>query len=326
MGRGARARRRGVGAAMEVPFGIRDGEFVDVYQVPRGKACGCVCPECGKGLVAKQGEIVAHHFAHEADANCQYAAESFLHAAAKSVLHRTKALSIPQVYCSVGNYSWLHKKSEVVLFDDVELEKAVLDFIPDAIGHVQGRSICIEFTVTHAVDSFKRRKIVNAGMDAVEVDLRSLMDTDSLAEIEEFLTRDCRRWWLHNTEIAVAESLVLRGAQRSRILYSIARGWPEVRCVDGSLVGLRENCYHCKRFLSDIGAEESAYPRPRFSPVAILCNGAPGNADKGGVRTPEEWRRPRPNVISVSKTALQQAEEAFGGDGRYPRYVSRDFY
>ncbi len=32
----------------------------------------CFCPECGKPLVHKMGEIKAHHFAHKADSDCPY--------------------------------------------------------------------------------------------------------------------------------------------------------------------------------------------------------------------------------------------------------------
>lgn len=36
-----------------------------IGDVPRGAACGCFCPACGCPLVAKQGDEVQWHFAHE---------------------------------------------------------------------------------------------------------------------------------------------------------------------------------------------------------------------------------------------------------------------
>jgi hypothetical protein len=36
-----------------------------VGDVPRGAACGCFCPECKSPLIAKQGDEVQWHFAHE---------------------------------------------------------------------------------------------------------------------------------------------------------------------------------------------------------------------------------------------------------------------
>lgn len=42
------------------------GQIRFVGDVPRGAACGCVCPTCSSPLVAKQGEKNSWHFAHEA--------------------------------------------------------------------------------------------------------------------------------------------------------------------------------------------------------------------------------------------------------------------
>ena len=49
-----------------IPFGLRkrDGKFLDVAEVPRGKRCGCICPSCKTPLVARHGEIKEWHFAH----------------------------------------------------------------------------------------------------------------------------------------------------------------------------------------------------------------------------------------------------------------------
>ena len=75
----------------KVPFGIDAGGFLrDAYEVPNGLGCGCVCPVCGARLVARQGEIVAWHFAHiydrigsETDDGC---GETTVHKVAKQVL------------------------------------------------------------------------------------------------------------------------------------------------------------------------------------------------------------------------------------------------
>lgn len=50
----------------KIPFGIRgvDGELVDVHDVERGIACGCICPSCKAPLNAKKGDVKEWHFAH----------------------------------------------------------------------------------------------------------------------------------------------------------------------------------------------------------------------------------------------------------------------
>lgn len=49
---------------MKLPFGLIDGRLVTTAEVPSGRACGAVCPSCPGPLVARKGEILVHHFAH----------------------------------------------------------------------------------------------------------------------------------------------------------------------------------------------------------------------------------------------------------------------
>lgn len=63
-----------------IPFArhTATGQMVEVGDVPRGQACGCVCPSCGGGLIAKQGPENAWHFAHQPNSaarpvrDCEY--------------------------------------------------------------------------------------------------------------------------------------------------------------------------------------------------------------------------------------------------------------
>ena len=74
-----------------IPFGLREDRMWDVEEVPRGSACGCVCPDpkCSRALVARQGLYKIWHFAHLGDtrnnATCR-GGESGLHRLAKQVL------------------------------------------------------------------------------------------------------------------------------------------------------------------------------------------------------------------------------------------------
>lgn len=53
---------------MLIPFGLKDDKYLDISEVQRGRACGCVCPSCKQNLVAKKGpnpDKMIHHFAHD---------------------------------------------------------------------------------------------------------------------------------------------------------------------------------------------------------------------------------------------------------------------
>lgn len=50
----------------KIPFGLDPsaGELVDVFDVPRGAACGCICPGCELPMIARKGDHNEWHFAH----------------------------------------------------------------------------------------------------------------------------------------------------------------------------------------------------------------------------------------------------------------------
>ncbi len=51
----------------------KDGNRIYANSEERYKEC--FCPECGRPLIHKKGEIKAPHFAHKVDANCPYGAD-----------------------------------------------------------------------------------------------------------------------------------------------------------------------------------------------------------------------------------------------------------
>jgi hypothetical protein len=62
-----------------VPFAVdANGNFRDVASVARGLQCGCFCADCKGPLVAKKGDIKAHHFAHHDRRDCRHALEASL--------------------------------------------------------------------------------------------------------------------------------------------------------------------------------------------------------------------------------------------------------
>jgi hypothetical protein len=71
--------------SIKLPYAIRNGELIHISKVTSGKQNDCLCPECNQPLIAKKGNKVTHHFAHEREAICNL--ESALHKVAKNLLH-----------------------------------------------------------------------------------------------------------------------------------------------------------------------------------------------------------------------------------------------
>ena len=83
-----------------VPFAVdATGAWRDVSEVPRGKACGCFCAECRTPLIARQGEVNVHHFAHQDRRECRQALEASLFGMAVEILKQPGArLRLPPYY------------------------------------------------------------------------------------------------------------------------------------------------------------------------------------------------------------------------------------
>jgi len=74
----------------------KDKRIRSVDEVARGLACECTCPCCGERVIARQGEVREWHFAHASGADCEHAAESALHLAAKQLLLEGGGLRVPE--------------------------------------------------------------------------------------------------------------------------------------------------------------------------------------------------------------------------------------
>ena len=95
----------------------RDGSVRLIGEVPRGAACGCVCPECASPLIAKQGQEKDWHFAHVAGQErpeCEAGAANMLRRLAIEHLQRQQPLELPPYKTVVRMQSPLRVLSEEV--------------------------------------------------------------------------------------------------------------------------------------------------------------------------------------------------------------------
>lgn len=94
-------------AAVDATGSIR---FAD--EVPRGSACGCFCPVCASPLVAKQGDQLQWHFAHESlqeHPECAVGAVNLVHRIAVEFLRESGVIQLPP-YAQVVHVGHLQEK------------------------------------------------------------------------------------------------------------------------------------------------------------------------------------------------------------------------
>lgn len=172
-------------------FALKDGRMVNVEEVDNGKACGCICPQCGEALVARNGgKMMMAHFAHQGETKCTNAVETMLHRLAKEIMAEHKEIMLPAYDAYPGGK---------MTFDDIQIEKQRDGLQPDCTGLKRGHELWIEFRVTHAVETNKRQYVINHRQGCIEIDLgRFYGKRFTREELCEFLVKDqTDREWIY---------------------------------------------------------------------------------------------------------------------------------
>lgn len=198
------------GFGVELVFGtMPDGSIVGIKEVPSGLACDCVCPACGRRLVARKGPKTADHFAHYGKGSgCGLGLETNAHLWAKQVLERRKAIYLPAIRARIGAETLERMKPTRFAFDSVRLERRLGEMVPDVILTKQGHDLIVEVFVTHRCDEAKLAKIRATGVSVMEVDLHRYRTSQDEKAIERAMLKDAPRVWLFNPHVDQTEAIL----------------------------------------------------------------------------------------------------------------------
>jgi hypothetical protein len=197
-------------SSFKIPFGLKKERLVEVDDVPSGLRCDCVCPGCKRDLIARKGEVNAHHFAHAHGKDsdlCEYGAETAIHLMAKQILCEEKRIFAPETLVERNDFDdrgnshtasrAAHSKGSLI-FDEVISEKSFGGMIPDILSTVGGEPFIIEIAVTHFCGKDKISTFREKHCNVLEVDLRSF--TKSLPTKEDLrsylIEEEATREWL----------------------------------------------------------------------------------------------------------------------------------
>jgi len=197
-------------SSFKIPFGLIDGRIVEVKDVPSGLRCGCLCPGCKKALIARKGDVNAHHFAHahakDSDL-CDYGSETAIHLMAKQILCEEMRIAAPECVVEkqgIDDRGQTHSASRTaheegpLVFDEIKSEQSIGMFIPDIVASMCGEHFIIEIAVTHFCEKDKISALRAKGRNVLEVDLRSLTKKlPSKDELRSYLIDEkTNREWL----------------------------------------------------------------------------------------------------------------------------------
>lgn len=159
-------------------FGLdQSNRLVFVSEVPRGLACQCRCVVCREPLIARQGTVREHHFAHASGGEpCEVSHESLLHQYAKQVIQEAGALAVPltPVVVDALGLDAPDAASTRLRLPLVETEKALQNVRPDLLAHTEaGVALAIEVAYSSFCDMLKVSQFAELGLPVLEIDLRA---------------------------------------------------------------------------------------------------------------------------------------------------------
>lgn len=209
-----------------------DGRLRHIDAVPRGLGCRCKCVACGEDLVARQGDINAHSFAHKSGGNggsdCAYAGETALHIRGKEIIERAGMVTVPGVTVVDGIVT--QTAGKIVQFEEVLLEYRDGDVVPDIVGihRVGSRTfrMFIEIKNTHGCPQSKLDKLALMDVSVMEIDLSRYRHVD-LDDLTDIVLREAPRHLIQSPAISIAK----RKIEEDRLVAENERIIAEERIV-----------------------------------------------------------------------------------------------
>jgi hypothetical protein len=184
-------------------WGVRDGLLLHITQVCSGISCNCRCPDCGDVLIAKKGEVNAHHFAHKNLEPSKHCGESLLHRAAKECVSQLNTIMTPgytvEINAMDGVRVFTNPDHSEFIIKKAMVETARPTYRPDCTVYDEAmRPLDIEIKVSHKVDHEKRLKVTSEGVEMIEIDLSSQVGKPiARKELVDYIFSDAPRSWVY---------------------------------------------------------------------------------------------------------------------------------
>jgi len=189
------------------------GGLAHIDEVDNGKACHCFCLACNEPLIARQGEVLGHSFAHLSGTQCDHALEAMLHGVAVELIRRHGHVVTPALRVEgrvAGPFGVIadvrHLPAKRVPVESVALDKRAPWARPCVVVIVKGRVLLIHIALDRRASEPKRDALAGVDQAAIEVDLTRHVP-HTVPELASILfSADGRKSWLYNhreTELRV---------------------------------------------------------------------------------------------------------------------------
>ena len=187
----------------------QSGELAHIDQVDNGKACHCFCLACSEALIARQGDVRGHSFAHPSGTQCSHALEAMLHGVAVELIRRRECFVTPALRVEAG-VSTPHGRIgdfRQIAAMQVPVTAVALQMRspwprPCVIATIKGRELQIRVNIVHQASEHERQRVAELEQAAVEIDLTGNFPR-TVAEFACILfSADERKSWVFNPRAA----------------------------------------------------------------------------------------------------------------------------
>lgn len=285
----------------KIPFGLRekDQQFVDVYDVPNGKQCGCICPSCHTPLEARQGDINVWHFAHaskkvykKTSNECEYSFYLSIRLMARQLLGNKIEIGLPAYKDSITYYSevfgysqykeFLVTAEKVITVEDILVEQSFCGVAVDVIGKVGQFDFVIYFSHPGRNVPHELLHPDNDHCGVVEVKLGGLSEEFMFAKannktydsiLSNFLTKNkTSKRWIYHPRYAIKKEQAIKEIENS--------GQRDVRVNDSSNIvkSTLHNSYSKKLDTTDLPVLNTRMANYK----CVLCNSEWQGYEAGG--------------------------------------------
>ncbi len=245
------------------------GDTVHISEVQRGAECGCVCPGCGRPLIARKGTEVEHHFAHADGEECKNGYRNSLFLAFRRAAAEVGRIRLPAYEKNRSmsdDGSGLHVliPETVTPIDRLDFTRKGGDTITGLLIVRGKRHLIIRLLTDFSGTSGSRARLKEVGISVAEIDLTREEKIDMESARRYFTDLPKNFYWLYNAKAEkVWEDMTALCARhpvqkKEKMLFTYACPIAANR-TDGISCDVNQKCARCPFFFGLYGFEEGRY-------------------------------------------------------------------
>lgn len=198
-------------------YAIKNGVTVSIKDVTSGLECGCFCPACLSPLIAKKGEVRAHHFAHHKNKDCGYDYLGSLYLLAEKILKNIKSIYIPDINIyDNGRFVRNLKKGCQLAVDKVERKDGKKT---ELIVYYNRIPLQIKLLKSTRTISSLKKKMAEIKQAMIAIDISEIDEWESEVQLKNLLTNSTdKKIWIYSPKAAKEEEKLALAKKQDLII------------------------------------------------------------------------------------------------------------